>query len=121
MFAEGSSFRKKCRCVGPAGKLECRVPGPTRLWPEHLGPPPVAELVRSPRNPPGATREKIEVDPALLTAGDHNGATFYQHERFANVVRGGGAPEVTLKDGAKAVAMGLAAQRSAETGEAVVF
>ena len=37
------------------------------------------------------------------------------------VVRSGGPVNVTLSDGAKAVAMGLAAQRSAETGEAVLL
>jgi len=61
----------------------------------------------------------IPVDPALLEAGDHNGSTFYQHQRFNAVVRGQGGVEVTLTDGARAVAMGLAAQQSAATGQAV--
>ena len=67
----------------------------------------------------GIRRESVEVDPTLLAAGDHNGSTFYQHERFADVVRGLGHVEVSLDDGAKAVAIGLAAQESAATGAAI--
>ena len=63
----------------------------------------------------------IPVDPALLDAGDHNGSTFYQHQRFNAVVRGQGGVEVTISDGAKAVAMGIAAQESARTGQAVAL
>jgi len=54
-----------------------------------------------------------------LEAGDHNGSTFYQHKRFARVLRGEQIVEVTLKDGINAVLMGLAAQRSIETGKVI--
>jgi predicted dehydrogenase len=64
---------------------------------------------------------EIPVDPALLEAGDHNGSTFYQHQKFLEVVRGNGMPEVTLEDGAWAVRIGLAAQKAALTGETVRF
>ena len=56
----------------------------------------------------------------LLEAGDHNGSTFYQHQKFAELVRGArDVPDVTLSDGWAAVAMGIAAQESARTGQAV--
>ena len=80
---------------------------------------PVAQVIQSPRTPSGEEVLEVPVDPALLDAGDHNGATFYQHQRFLAVLQSGAPVEVSLADGAKAVAMGLAAQRSAETGEAV--
>ncbi|MBV0912379.1 Gfo/Idh/MocA family protein [Anianabacter salinae] len=121
MFAEGSEYQEEISAVGPRGKIEARVPGPTRFWPDHLGAPPVPELIVSPRDPKGPRRIPMPVDPALLAAGDHNGSTYYQHERFLAVVRGEAAPEVTLADGARAVAMGLAAQQSALTGEAVTL
>ena len=76
-------------------------------------------IIVSPRNPVGPREIEIPVDPALLDAGDHNGSTFYQHQKFLDVVRGTGTPEVTLSDGAKAVELGLAAQQSARTGVAV--
>ncbi len=121
MFAEGSKYQEEISAVGPKGKIEALVPGPGRFWPKLLGPAPVPQLVISPRAPKGPIVSEVPVDPTLLEAGDHNGSTFYQHQRFNAVIRGEGAVEVTLDDGARAVAMGLAAQKSAETGQAVLI
>lgn len=120
MFAEGSRFQEEISAVGPAGKIEALVPGPTRFWPEELGAPPVPQVVVSPRDPQGPRVLEIPVDPALLEAGDHNGSTFYQHQKFLELVRGlRTRPEVSLEDGRWAVLMGLAAQRSIAEGRAV--
>ncbi|WP_380058195.1 hypothetical protein ACFE33_06330 [Falsihalocynthiibacter sp. SS001] len=63
---------------------------------------------------------EIPVDPRLLEAGDHNGSTFYQHEGFLALVRGEiPKPDVSLDDGWKAVAMGMAAQTSAAEGRVI--
>ncbi len=119
MFAEGSRYQEELCAVGPAGKIEAQVPGPGRFWPSHLGAPPVAQVIVSPRHPKGPQVIGIPVDPVLLEAGDHNGSTFYQHVRFAAALRGQGPVEVTVEDGARAVAMGHAAQASARDGVAV--
>jgi predicted dehydrogenase len=119
MFAEGSRYQEEISALGSAGKIECLVPGPTRFWPDDLGSPPVPQLIMSPRSPKGPRLVEIPVDPVLLAAGDHNGSTFYQHAGFNAVIRGQGEPEVTLIDGWWAVAMGLAAQESAASGQAV--
>lgn len=122
MFAEGSRYQEEISATGPAGKIEALVPGPGRFWPERLGPSPVPQLITSPRHPRGPETHAIPVDPTLLEAGDHNGATFYQHRGFLELLRGRrAAPEVTLQDGIQAVLMGQAAQRSAETGQSVAF
>ena len=98
------------------------MPGPTRFWPPDMGAPPIPELEVSPRAPRGPRRLEIPVAPRLLAAGDHNGSTYYQHERFLKLVRGEiTEPEVSLRDGRLAVEMGLAAQRSAETGDAIAL
>lgn len=120
MFAEGSRYQEHISVVGPKGKLECLVPGPTRFWPEAtLGSAPVAQLIVSPRDPAGPRTLEIPVDAALLAAGDHNGSTFYQHQRFFRAVSQQGAVEVSLTDGLKAVVIGLAAEHSAKTGLAI--
>lgn len=119
MFAEGSRYQEEISAVGPRGKIECLVPGPGRFWPAHLGPAPTPQVVVSPRNPAGPRVLDVPVDPALLAAGDHNGATFYQHRHFADVVANGATPQVSLEDGWWAVAIGKAAQISASTGQAV--
>ena len=119
MFAEGSEYQEELSAIGPRGKIEAKVIGPGRFWPDHLGTPPVPLVVESPREPRGPVTTEVPVPAELLHAGDHNGSTFYQHERFARVVRGEASPEVTLADGAWAVRMGHAAQESARTGRSV--
>ena len=121
MFADGTIWNEEIMAVGAAGKIECRVPGPQRFWPEALGPSPEPEVTVYPRAPKGPVTEVLALDPALIAAGDHHGSTFFQHVRFADMVRAGGAAEVTLEDGRRAVLMGLAAQMSAEEGRAVSF
>ena len=114
MFAEGSRYQEEISAVGSKGKIEALVPGPQRFWPERLGKPPLPKVVESPRHPKGQRVVECPVSPALLAAGDHNGATYYQHRGFLELVRGErSAPEVTLADGCRAVEMGLAAQVSA--------
>jgi predicted dehydrogenase len=121
MFAEGADYQEELSAIGPAGKIAAYVPGPKRFWNFDLGPQPVPHLIVSPRHPTGPSRIDIPVDPQLLDAGDHNGATYYQHVRFLEAIRSGRRPEVSLQDGAAAVRMGLAAQEAAQTGQAVTL
>ena len=138
MFAEGARYQEEICAVGPSGKLECKIPGPGRFWPAELGDAPVAQMIVSQRHitgPEGWTNSPriqaqapqsidIPVDPALLAAGDHNGSTFYQHQKFFDMVRAFKTgqqikPEVTLTDGIQAVLIGLAAQHAIQTGQSV--
>ena len=120
MFAEGARYQEEISAVGPKGKIEALVPGPGRFWPDHLGEPPVPQVVVSPRAPKGPEVRDIPVDPTLLEAGDHNGSTFYQHKGFLDLVRGLRAhPDVSLEDGRIAVLMGMAAQISMTEHRAV--
>lgn len=139
MFAEGSRYQEELCVVGAKGKLDCKVPGPGRFWPTELGDAPVAQLTVSQRHKTGADgwtnnptitavplkTLDIPVDKALLAAGDHNGSTFYQHQKFFEMAKAFKAgdknakPEVSLADGLKAVLIGLAAEESAKTGVAI--
>lgn len=121
MFAEGARYQEVISAIGPEGKIECLVPGPGRFWPAHLGAAPVPQVIVSPRDPKGPVMLETPVDPAILAAGDHNGSTFYQHQGFVRAAAGLQSPEVSLTDGWWAVAIGMAAQRSALTGQAVVL
>lgn len=119
MFAEGSTFQEEFSAVGKQGKIECLMPGPSRFWPQHLGKEPTPKIVISPRHPKKPTEVEIPVDSRLLLAGDHHGSTFYQHQKFQQVVLGNGTPEVTLEDGWIAIVMGKAAQESSLNGRLV--
>mgnify|MGYP002378323141 CR=1 FL=1 len=64
-------------------------------------------------------RRAGEVDHAVLRAGDHHGSTYFQHLGFRAAMLEGGPVDVTLADGLAAVRIGLAAETSVRTGEAV--
>lgn len=120
MFAEGSRYQEEISVTGSTAKVECFVPGPGRFWPvDTLGPAPIPRLVLSPRHPQGPQEQEIVVDETLLAAGDHNGATYYQHVGFRNAVLNGDKVDVTLEDGLQAVMIGMAAQLSIEQGRAI--
>ena len=78
------------------------------------GPKPRIDIPRS----SSAAREErsdpaaVDVDEQVLKAGEHHGATYFQHQRFRRAVLEGAPVEVTLEDGLKAVVIGLAAERS---------
>lgn len=119
MFAEGSYWQEHVSATGTNAKIEALVPGPSRFWPgSHER---ASEFVISPRADKAPLREEVHVDDAVLAAGDHHGGTFYQHREFARIVREGGKPAVSLHDGARAVEMGEAAERSIRTGQVVHF
>ena len=119
MFAEGSEYQEMIHAVGPAGKLEVKLPGPARLWSGDPNKIPVPVLIKSPRRPCAPVHIPCPIDETILAAGDHNGATFHQHKRFLEVVRANGKTEVSLDDGIWAVRMGMAAQESARTGKSI--
>ena len=121
MFAEGAKYQEEISVTGEAGKIEAFIPGPARFWPKNLGTPPISKIVISPRDKSGLKEIEVPVDKNILEAGDHNGSTFYQHQKFMLVVDGQMSPEVTLDDGIWAVRMGHAAQVSAETGKVISF
>ncbi len=108
MFAEGSQNQEEIAAVGDRAKLEVLIPD--------------GDIVFSPRVGFAAKRVKrshVEVAQHLLNAGHHYGATYYQHGAFLAALRGQGVTEVTADDGLRAVAMGIAAERSAREKRAI--
>ena len=100
MFAEVSRDQEEISVVGERGKVEAGVPSST--------------LFVGLRESGERRTETIPVDPDVLAAGHHHGSTYFEHVAFRKAVLDGSTPEVGLNDGLKAVAMGLAAERSIE-------
>ncbi len=119
MFAEGAWFQEEITATGDKARIEARIPGPARFWPGGAEHP--AEIVFSPRAPKGPVQRPVHVDEAVLRAGDHHGSTYFQHLGFRKAMLEGGPVDVTLADGLWAVRIGLAAERSARTGEAITL
>jgi predicted dehydrogenase len=117
MFAEGAYWQEIITATGDRARAECFIPGPARFWPG--GAERHAEIEISPRAPKGPIRRAVHVDEAILKVGDHHGSTYYQHLGFHAAVTAGAAVEVTMQDGLKAVAIGLAAELSVREGRAV--
>ena len=118
MFAEGSYWQEFVAVTGPKARCDALIPGPARFAPG--GSPREAEFVTSIRALKSEVREVVHTPPELLIAGDHHGSTYYQHERFRELVRTGhGKPEVTLEDGYWSVLVGEAAEESARSGQAI--
>ncbi|WP_179378831.1 Gfo/Idh/MocA family protein [Jannaschia marina] len=118
MFAEGSYWQESIAVTGPNARVEAFIPGPARFAPD--GKPREAEVVTSLRALKQELREVVHTPEELLVAGDHHGSTFYQHQRFLDLVRTGrGTPEVSLSDGYWSVLVGEAAEESARSGQAI--
>lgn len=118
MFAEGSYWQESIAVTGPKARVEAFIPGPARFAPD--GKPREAEVVSSIRALKEEVREVVHTPAELLIAGDHHGSTFYQHQRFTDLVRrGAGVPEVSLSDGYWSVLVGEAAEESARSGQAI--
>ncbi|MFQ5624207.1 MAG: Gfo/Idh/MocA family protein [Paracoccaceae bacterium] len=117
MFAEGSYWQEVISATGDRARLDACVPGPARFIPD--GKERVSRFVIADRATRTERHEEIRVDDDILTAGDHHGSTFFQHRKFIDMVRHGGAPEISVRDGLIAVAVGAAAEESARTGQPV--
>ncbi len=103
MFAEGSKNEQELVAVGDTGKIEAFVSD---------------SLLRvSPRS--GSVTETFVADDRILHQGLHEGSSFLEHLDFLETIRNGGEPKVTLEDGRRAVAVGVAAHRSIDEGRPV--
>ena len=105
MFAEASRNEQEIAATGDAGKVECFVPEST--------------VVVGRRQPREVRTEQLEVAADVLAAGAHHGSTFVEHQAFRRAILEGGPPAVSARDGLLAVAMGVAAERSAAEGRPV--
>ncbi len=78
MFAEGSEEQEVLVATGDTAKLEVGIPS--------------GIITHSPRtafrDPAQVRREMVAVDAAVLAAGHHHGATYYQLRAFLNAVPG---------------------------------
>jgi len=120
MFAEASYWQEVISVTGDKARVDAKVPGPARF--HYDGKERSSEIEISDRAGQSVTCEKIEVDEAILQAGDHHGSTYFQHRHFRDLVRSGtGAPEVSLRDGLWSVLVGEAAETSARTGQSIAL
>jgi predicted dehydrogenase len=98
MFAEASKNEQEISVIGGEGKIEALV---------------TESLIRFGRRSGGVGSVQEEVvSTSSVYSGLHHGASFVEHSRMQEAIRNRRAPEVTLADGLRSVAIGVAAQRS---------
>lgn len=107
MFAEGSRHEQQIAVTGDIGKLETAVPGD--------------ELYVSQREANAGEVVTVAMDPQVKHVGFHHGSSFLEHREFIAAIEQGRPPTVSTKDGLLSVLIGLAAQQSIETGQAVTI
>ncbi len=115
MFAENSVDNEHITVVGDEGKLESLIPsltlrmgrredwGRREVWGQASG------------TGKGVSTRRVW-DTNIRYAGQHFGASWIEHQKFAQAIREGLPAEIGLAEGLRSVATGVAAHRSIETG-----
>jgi len=98
MFAENSLNEVEITATSDRGKLQATIPENALYLCYRDGRP--------------HERRGFDLDPAVKTAGAHQGSTYFEHLAFIQAVRSGGRPVVSVEDGALSVAVGAAAEES---------
>lgn len=120
MFAENSVDNEHITVVGEEAKLESLLPSLTLRYGrrEDWG-------RREVWGQPSGTGKGVSVrrvwDTNIKYPGQHFGASYIEHQHFARAIREGLPPEITLEEGVRSVATGLAAHRSIDTGHPVAM
>jgi myo-inositol 2-dehydrogenase / D-chiro-inositol 1-dehydrogenase len=118
MFAENSIDNEHVSIVGDEGKIESLLPsgvlrvGRREDWGKR-------EIWGQPSGTGRGVAVRQVRDTNIRYLGQHFGASYAEHERFAKAIREGLPPEIPLAEGLRAVATGLAAHRSIELQRAV--
>ena len=106
MFAEGSRNEQEIAVTGDVGKVEAFVP---------------EAIVRIGRRADGSAEEHVVSDARVAYDGLHEGSSYLEHLDFRDAIVNHTPPKVTLTDGMRAVAIGVAAHLSIEEGRPVMF
>ena len=120
MFAENSIDNEHVVIVGDEGKLESLLPsgvlrhGRREDWGR-----------RDTWGQPSGTGRGVAVrqvrDTNIRYLGQHFGASYIEHQKFAHALRHGLPAEIPLEEGLRAVITGLAAHRSIDEGRVVAL
>jgi myo-inositol 2-dehydrogenase / D-chiro-inositol 1-dehydrogenase len=120
MFAENSIDNEHVVIVGDQGKLESLLPsgvlrhGRREDWGKR-------EVWGQPSGTGRGVAVRQVRDTNIKYLGQHFGASYVEHEKFARAVREGLPAEIDLEEGLRAVATGLAAHKSIDEGRVVAM
>jgi myo-inositol 2-dehydrogenase / D-chiro-inositol 1-dehydrogenase len=116
MFAENSMDNEHLTVVGSEGKVESFLPSLTY----REGKRGKAISKWDAKEVPGVINKRIW-DYSIKYPGHHYGASYLEHVKFFDAVLAGSPPEITVEEGLRSVAVGLAAHKSIDEGRAVLM
>ena len=108
MFAEASRNQEELSVVGDKGKVEALIPDD------------VLRIGLRGHHGVGRVDEQVIASTSPY-AGQHHGSSYVEHQRFLDVIRNGGTPEVGVEEGLWSVAVGQAAHLSIDRGRPVTL
>jgi predicted dehydrogenase len=114
MFAENSMDNEHLTVVGSEGKVESLLPSLTYREGRRGG----NITTWGTKAVPGVINKRVW-DYSIKYPGHHYGASYIEHVKFFNAVQSGSAPEITVEEGLRSVAVGLAAHKSIDEGRPV--
>lgn len=106
MFAEGSKNQQEISVVGDVAKAEALVS---------------ESIVRIGQRSDWSVEERRVEPVGIAHVGMHHGSSYLEHVAFAESIRTRRPAQVGIHDGLLAVAVGVAAHRSVETGAVVMM
>ena len=120
MFAENSVDNEHITVVGDEGKLESMLPSMTLRYGRREDWGTRQVWGQSASSGKGVSVRRVW-DTSIKYVGNHFGASYVEHFKFAHAIRHGLRPEVTLEEGLRSVATGIAAHRSINTKAVVAM
>jgi predicted dehydrogenase len=120
MFAENTLDKEHISVTGNAGKIESFLPSLELRYGKRASVGNFKEWTHE-----AAKTKDLEVrkvwDDSIEYLGFHYGASYLEHKKFHQAIVEGGQPEVTLEEGLRSVAVGLAAHKSIDEKRPVLM
>jgi predicted dehydrogenase len=113
MYAEASKHQEEIVAIGDKGKVEALTPGAVLKGADPR------QIVRIGDRARSVVEEHEVSNLRIKWQGGHHGSSYLEHLEFIDAIRTGAPAAVTLDDGLRSVAMGIAAQIAIAEGRVV--
>jgi predicted dehydrogenase len=120
MFAENTVDKEYISVTGSAGKIESFLPSLEIRHGKRASVGNFKEWTYAAGKTKDLDIRKVW-DDSIEYLGFHYGASYLEHKKLHNAIMEGGKPEVSLEEGLRSVATGLAAHKSIDEGRPVLM
>ena len=120
MFAENTVDKEYISVTGSAGKIESFLPSLEIRHGKRASVGNFKEWTYAAGKTKDLDIRKVW-DDSIEYLGFHYGASYLEHKKLHNAIMEGGRPEVSLEEGLRSVATGLAAHKSIDEGRPVLM